>query len=302
MSPNLVSLFFHLFFFPFSTCSHSLPAPIPTFPTTAFSSFSFPISYFSSGLSSVHLTPSHNACNSAQVSWTPRTVCVHCTIASPNRAWESSRRVYWCHSRDVEITLPEHIYVAGTFKHLDKLLLILLPRTREELFPAYWGACLERFSDLPKVTVLVNSRASLQSRSARFQMPSSFIISLFMSFKKEKKWGSEMWATLLRIIVLESRCIFGSIWEKSIGGKPVLLPTCECQKHSWDLNQFSDTQGYRSRDIWWTDRCFIPSANYCCYVPGIVLKCGILREIKNILALVEVASQWKETDNKQKTK
>lgn len=130
VSPNLVSLFFHLFFFPFSTCSHSLPAPIPTFSTSAFSSFSFPISYFSSGLSSVHLTPSHNACNSAQVSWTPRTVCVHCTIASPNQAWESSRRVYWCHSRDVKVTLPEHIYVAGTFKHLDKLLLILLPRTR----------------------------------------------------------------------------------------------------------------------------------------------------------------------------
>lgn len=36
-------------------------------------------------------------------------------------------------------------------------------------------------------------------------------------------------------------------------------------------------------------------------MPGTVLKCGILCEIK-IFALGEAASWWKETDNKQKTK
>lgn len=37
-------------------------------------------------------------------------------------------------------------------------------------------------------------------------------------------------------------------------------------------------------------------------MPGTVLKCGILCEIKKIFALEEAVSWWKETDNKQKTK
>lgn len=37
-------------------------------------------------------------------------------------------------------------------------------------------------------------------------------------------------------------------------------------------------------------------------MPGTVLKCGILCEIKKIFALEEAASWWKETDNKQNTK
>lgn len=82
MSPNLVSLFLHLSFLSFFYISHSLPVPITTFSTSAFSSSSFPVTCFSIDLSSLYIIPSHSACNAARVNWTPRTVCDHFTGAS----------------------------------------------------------------------------------------------------------------------------------------------------------------------------------------------------------------------------
>ena len=98
-------LYFSIFAFCPSAFAHCLPAPVSTFSTSAFSSSSFHTSCFPSDLRLVLLTPTPDACNWAQVSQILKTDCVHPNIASPHQAWESSRRVSWCPSKDVTVTL-----------------------------------------------------------------------------------------------------------------------------------------------------------------------------------------------------
>lgn len=101
MSPNWVPLFFHLSFLSFFCIC--LLAPCSYFYLFHQCLFVFLISYQLFSFGSLLSTP--NACNWAQVSHILKTDCVHRTIASLHQAWESSRRVSWCPSRDVTITL-----------------------------------------------------------------------------------------------------------------------------------------------------------------------------------------------------